>query len=182
MKVASQLQHEVQFLAIKRQKITRAKFAFFSFSVQKYLSNIGYLTWTSWRRGPVWTSWGSTRPSARSYTWVGVIPDINTGRGMKGSRADLLRGTWGTDRRKAGREPAMWAGSPEGQPCAGLHQEKHGQKVERGDSAPLLCSGETQPGVLRSALEPSAQERHGTVGAGPKEGYKNDPRAGAPLL
>jgi len=27
-----------------------------------------------------------------------------------------------------------------------------------------------------------AQEGHGTVGAGPKEGYKNDPRAGAPLL
>jgi len=27
-----------------------------------------------------------------------------------------------------------------------------------------------------------AQVRHGTVGAGPKEGYKNDPRAGAPLL
>jgi len=31
-------------------------------------------------------------------------------------------------------------------------------------------------------LEPSAQEGHGTVGAGPKEGYKNDSRAGAPLL
>jgi len=29
-------------------------------------------TWTSWRGGPVWTSWGSTRPSARSYTWVRV--------------------------------------------------------------------------------------------------------------
>jgi len=29
---------------------------------------------------------------------------------------------------------------------------------------------------------PSAQEGHGTVGAGPKEGYKNDPRDGAPLL
>ena len=52
----------------------------------------------------------------------------------------------------------------------------------RGDSTPLLCSGETSSGVLRSALEPSAQEGHGTVGAGPKEGYKNDPRAGAPLL
>jgi len=52
----------------------------------------------------------------------------------------------------------------------------------RGDSAPLLCSGETSPGILRSALEPPAQEEHGTVGAGPKEGYKNDPRAGAPLL
>ena len=42
-----------------------------------------------------WGPWGSTRPSARSYTWVGVIPAINTGWGMKGSRAALLRGTWG---------------------------------------------------------------------------------------
>ena len=33
-----------------------------------------------------------------------------------------------------------------------------------------------------SALEPSAQEGHGTVGAGPKVGYKNVPRAGASLL
>ena len=76
----------------------------------------------------------------------------------------------------------LCAGSPEGQPCPGLHQEKRGQQVERADSAPLLCSGETSPGVLRSALEPSAQEGHGPVGAGPKEGCKNDPRAGAPLL
>ena len=76
----------------------------------------------------------------------------------------------------------MCAGSPEGQPCPGLHQEKRGQQVDRGDSAPLFCSGETSPGPLRSALEPSAQEGQGTVGAGPKEGYKNDPRAGAPLL
>jgi len=45
-----------------------------------------------------------------------------------------------------------------------------------------LCSGDTSPGVLLSALEPSAQEGHGTVGAGPKEGYKNVPRAGASLL
>ena len=29
------------------------------------------------------------------HTWVGVIPAINTGWGMKGSRAALLRGTWG---------------------------------------------------------------------------------------
>jgi len=75
----------------------------------------------------------------------------------------------------------MCAGSPEGQPCPGLYQEKRGQQVERGDSAPLLCSGETSSGVLHSVLEPSAQG-HGTVGAGSKEGYKNDPRAGAPLL
>ena len=59
---------------------------------------------------------------------------------------------------------------------------KHGQQVKRGDSAPLLCSGETLPGDLHPALEPSAQEGYGAVGAGPEEGHKNDPRAGAPLL
>ena len=47
--------------------------------------------------------------------------------------------------------------------------------------APCAVAGANN-GVLRSALEPSAQEGRGTVGAGPKEGYKNDPRAGAPLL
>jgi len=76
----------------------------------------------------------------------------------------------------------MCARSPEGQPYPGLHQEKRGQQVEGGDSAPLLCSGETPPGVLRPALEPSAQERHGPVGVGPEEGHKDDPRAGAPIL
>jgi len=45
-----------------------------------------------------------------------------------------------------------------------------------------FCSGETSPGVLHSALEPSAQEGHGPVGVRPEEGLKNDPRAGAPLL
>jgi len=33
---------------------------------------------------------------------------------------------------------------------------------------------EIPPGVLRPALEPSAQERHGPVGAGLEEGYRND--------
>jgi len=50
------------------------------------------------------------------------------------------------------------------------------------DSAPLLCCGETPPGVLPPALEPSAQERHGPIGEGTEEGHKNDLRAGTPLL
>jgi len=35
-----------------------------------------------------------------------------------------------------------------------LHQEERGQQVEGGDSAPLLRSRETPPGVIRPALEP----------------------------
>jgi len=66
----------------------------------------------------------------------------------------------------------MSARNPEGQPYPGLHQEKHGQQVKRCHSAPLLCSRETPAGVLHPALEPSAQERHGAVGAGPEEATK----------
>ena len=52
-------------------------------------------TWTSSRSGPVWTSWGSTRPRARSCMWVRVIPNTSTGCGMKGLRTALPRKAWG---------------------------------------------------------------------------------------
>ncbi|PKU41064.1 hypothetical protein llap_8639 [Limosa lapponica baueri] len=42
--------------------------------------------------------------------------------------------------------------------AAQWHQKKCGQQVEGGDSAPLLCSGETPPGVLCPALESSTQK------------------------
>jgi len=67
-------------------------------------------------------------------------------------------------------------------PCPGLHQEQCGQQGEGGDSAPLVCSRETPPGVLRPALEPPVQEGRGCIGVGPEEGHKDDLRAGAPLL
>jgi len=68
----------------------------------------------------------------------------------------------------------MCAHRPEGQPYPGLHPHQCGQQGEGGDSAPLLCSGETPPGVLRPALEPSAQGRQGPVGAEPEEATKTN--------
>ena len=44
--------------------------------------------------------------------------------------------------------------SPESQMCPGLHQKKCGQQVKRGNTAPLLCPGETLPGVLYPDVEP----------------------------
>jgi len=66
----------------------------------------------------------------------------------------------------------MCAHSAEGQLYPGLHPQQRGQQGEGGDSAPLLRSGETPPGVLHPALEPSAQERHGALGAGAEEATK----------
>jgi len=60
--------------------------------------------------------------------------------------------------------------------------KQHGQQVEGGDSPPLLHSHGTPTGVLLSALESPAQERHGPVGAGPEEGHENDQRARIALL
>jgi len=66
----------------------------------------------------------------------------------------------------------MCAHSPEDQPYPGLHQKQHGQQVKEGDSAPLLRSGESPPGVLCPALESSTQDRQGAAGAGPEEATK----------
>ena len=91
-------------------------------------------------------------------------------------------GLGGTERWKARQDTTMCARSPEDQLYSGLYRKQRGQQGKGGDSAPPLLYGEIPPGVPRPALEPSAQERHGPVGAGPEEGHKNDQRAGTPLL
>ena len=83
---------------------------------------------------------------------------------------------------KAGRELAVCALSPERQPYAGLHEKKCDQQVKRDDFALLLWSGETSPRILHPVLEPSAQDQHRPVEAGPEVGHKNEQRVGTPLL
>ena len=58
----------------------------------------------------------------------------------------------------------------------GLCQEKCGQRVQGGDSAPPLCSHVIPPGVLYPVLGHPAQEGHGAVEAGPEEGQEDDQR------
>ena len=53
-------------------------------------------------------------------------------------------------------------------------------RAREGRIALLLCGGEASSGVLRPGVESSVQERHGPVGAHPKEEHKNGPRDGTP--
>jgi len=59
---------------------------------------------------------------------------------------------------------------------------KHSQQGKGGDPVPLLCSGETLPGVLCSDVESLVQERHEPVGVHPEESHKNYSRKRKPIL
>lgn len=56
----------------------------------------------------------------------------------------------------------------------GLNQKMCDQQVKGGDLPPLLCAGESSPGVLCSDVESSVQEGHRPVGAHPEKDHKND--------
>jgi len=76
----------------------------------------------------------------------------------------------------------QYALSPESQLFLELHQKKCSQQGKGGDPAPLLCSGETSPGVLHPDVESSVEERCGPARVCQKEGHKNDLRCGISSL
>jgi len=59
----------------------------------------------------------------------------------------------------------------------GPHLKQHGQQGKGWD-----LKQEISAGLLHPHGESSAWERHGSVGAHPEEGHKNDPRDGTPRL
>jgi len=91
---------------------------------------------------------------------------------------------WGQPR---GEEPVVaggWKAQYEPVLCACKENRILGC-IKRGvnsDSLLLLCPCEIPPGVLCSALGPTAWEEHGPVGMSLEESYEDYHRAGAPLL
>ena len=79
-------------------------------------------------------------------------------------------------------EPAVCAGCQEGQWDPVVHQEECGQQVEGGSPSPLLCPSEAPSGVPCPVLRSPVQERWGTTGESPAEGYEDDETTGASLL
>jgi len=62
----------------------------------------------------------------------------DSGRVENGLRAAMMRRIWGVAWWETQYELTLCACSPEDQLYPGLHQEKHDQPVEEGDSAPAL--------------------------------------------
>lgn len=102
-------------------------------------------TLTGRRGGPLWISWSSTRPSARSCPWTGAISSTNTGwAGNQGWALDQEQpcgeGLGAVDWPEGQHDPATCTCSPESQLYPGLHQEHHDQQDK---NVLPLCSQET---------------------------------------
>lgn len=63
----------------------------------------------------------------------------------------------------------------------GLYKKKCGQQVKGSNFPPLLCSYESPPGVLHSALRSPEQDRHGPQRGDPEMSNESDQRPGTLL-
>ena len=115
-------------------------------------------------------------------TCIAATPTISTSWGMKGWRTALLKRTqgywrmaswtWTSSVPSQSRKPTVsWAASKEVWPAG-----------QGRWSCPSALRCESSPGVLHLDLESSVQERHGSIGACPEEGHRNDARGGTPPL
>jgi len=66
-------------------------------------------------------------------------------------------------------------------PDPGLHEKNCGQQGKEGDPAPLLCAGDTSPGILCPDVE-SSEQKNRPGGACPEKSHRNDPWNGTLLL
>ena len=129
----------------------------------------------NWSGCPLLIRW----TSEESPVYPFVQPQMQAGWRMDWERP--WEGLQGVGWPEAQHKLATCAHSPESQSHPRLHQEKRGHQIKGRDPPPLLRSGETPPGVLPPAVEPSPQERHRPVGVRPEEGHKTDLKPGTPL-
>ena len=64
----------------------------------------------------------------------------------------------------------------------GVHLKERGQQIKGGDPPPLLCPGETSPGILYLVLGFPVQKRQGSPGESPAVGHRDDEGPGASPL
>lgn len=100
-------------------------------------------TWTCWS---MQTSWNSTRPSARSCTWVRAVPIPSTGW----EENALGRRCGGAGVRKAQHDLSMCTHSPESQTCPGLHCKDKGL-LEQVKRRPQRCLEGWSTSAMRKA-------------------------------
>ena len=95
-------------------------------------------TLTGLRGGPEQTSWSSTRPSARSCTWVRAIPSTNTGWVGNGLKAALSRRTLGCWLIRVSTWPGNMCLSLQDQPKQ-VYDSMNKPWIKSGKMRPTLC-------------------------------------------